>query len=75
MTGADLQPTRSSVLSAREREVLSLVADGLDGQEIARVLVVSHDTVRTHVTHVLDKLGANSRAQAVAIAIRSGMID
>jgi DNA-binding NarL/FixJ family response regulator len=62
-------------LSGRELEILALVADGLDGKAIARELYLSHETVRTHVTHALAKLGARSRAQAVAIAIRRGLID
>ena len=69
-----LQP-RLGTLTAREKEVLFLVASGLEGKEIARELFVAHDTVRTHVAHTLAKLGARSRAQAVAIAVRQGLID
>jgi DNA-binding NarL/FixJ family response regulator len=61
-------------LTPRELEVLQLIADGLGGHQIARTLYVSDDTVKTHVSHVLNKLGATSRANAVAIAIRSGLI-
>jgi DNA-binding NarL/FixJ family response regulator len=61
-------------LTARELEVLQLIADGLGGTQIARALYISDDTVKTHVTHVLDKLGATSRANAVAIGLRSGFI-
>jgi DNA-binding NarL/FixJ family response regulator len=61
-------------LTPRELEVLQLVADGLGGHQIARALYVSDDTVKTHVSHVLNKLGATSRANAVAIAIRNGLI-
>lgn len=62
-------------LSDRELEILALVADGLDSKEIARELFLSHETVRTHMTHALRKLGARSRAQAVAVAIRDRLID
>jgi DNA-binding CsgD family transcriptional regulator len=65
----------TSALSGREREVLSRIADGQDGPEIARELVVSPATVRTHVGNALRKLGARSRAHAVAIALRSGLLD
>ena len=61
-------------LTQRELEVLQLIADGLASRQIARALYVSDDTVKTHVSHVLNKLGATSRANAVAIAIRSGLI-
>lgn len=54
--------------------MLQLIADGLASRQIARALYVSDDTVKTHVSHVLNKLGATSRANAVAIAIRSGLI-
>lgn len=62
-------------LSAREREVLSRVARGQDGPEIAEVLGVSPATVRTHIGNAIRKLGAHSRAHAVAIAMRSGLLD
>ena len=62
-------------LSERELEILSLVSGGLDSKEIAGELFLSHETVRTHMTHALAKLGARSRAQAVAVAIRNGLID
>jgi DNA-binding NarL/FixJ family response regulator len=61
-------------LTRREREVLQLVADGLANRQIGQALYVSEDTVKTHVRHVLAKLGATSRANAVAIGIRSHLI-
>lgn len=66
---------RSREPTAREAEVLQLVADGFGSAEIARRLWVSEETVKTHVTHVLDRLGAKSRANAVAIAMRRGLIE
>jgi DNA-binding NarL/FixJ family response regulator len=75
MTQGLLQSPRTGELTAREKEILSLVASGLEGKEIARELFLSHDTVRTHVAHALAKLGARSRAQAVGIAVRGGLID
>ena len=65
----------ASVLSGREREILARVAQGQDGPEIAADLVVSPATVRTHVGNAIRKLGARSRAHAVAIALRSGVLD
>jgi two-component system, NarL family, nitrate/nitrite response regulator NarL len=65
---------RSARLTLRELEVLQLIADGLESTQIARALYISDDTVKTHVAHVLNKLGATSRANAVAIGIRSGLI-
>ena len=55
-------------LTKREHEVLALMAEGLQGDEIARRLVISPKTVATHVEHILKKLGARGRAQAIAIA-------
>jgi DNA-binding NarL/FixJ family response regulator len=62
-------------LTKREREVLDLLALGLDQGEIARSLVISQKTVATHIQHVLSKLGVHSRAQAVAFAHRSGLTE
>ncbi|MGW4892016.1 response regulator [Kitasatospora sp. NPDC004240] len=56
------------LLSAREREVLALVARGTSNREIARVLFISEATVKTHLTHIYAKLGASDRAAAVAQA-------
>ena len=75
MTQTLLQRLRTDELTPRESEILSLVASGLESKEIARELFLSHDTVRTHVAHALAKLGARSRAQAVASAVRRGLID
>jgi DNA-binding NarL/FixJ family response regulator len=75
MTQTLLQRLRTDELTPRESEILSLVASGLESKEIARELFLSHDTVRTHAAHALAKLGARSRAQAVAIAVRRGLID
>ena len=62
-------------LTRREREVLRLLAEGLDQDEVARALVISPRTVETHVQHILPKLGVHSRAQAVAIAYREGLVE
>jgi DNA-binding NarL/FixJ family response regulator len=61
-------------LTAREHGVLRLLARGLDQQQIAAQLVISEKTVATHIQHLLAKLGAHSRAQAVAKAHREGLV-
>jgi DNA-binding CsgD family transcriptional regulator len=62
-------------LTPREREVLELVAGGLRGAEIAQQLVLSPETIKSHVQNAMTKLGANTRAHAVAIALRAGQVD
>ena len=61
-------------LTARELEVLAMLATGKSNQAIANELVVSLDTVKKHVTHVLEKLGAANRTQAVARARELSLI-
>ncbi|MFG3207430.1 response regulator [Streptomyces sp. NPDC048192] len=61
-------------LSAREREVLALVARGTSNREIARELFISEATVKTHLTHLYAKLGVNDRAAAVAAAYDRGIL-
>lgn len=64
--------TPEATLSAREREIVRLVAHGETGPEIAEQLQISHATVRTHVRNAMDKVGARSRAQLVAKALGEG---
>lgn len=61
-------------LTDREREVVALVAEGLNNQEIAERLVVSPATARTHVSRAMIKLGARDRAQLVVFAFQSGLV-
>jgi DNA-binding NarL/FixJ family response regulator len=61
-------------LTRREREILELMGHGLPHAEIARRLFISPKTVATHVEHILRKLGVRSRAQAVAVAYREGIL-
>jgi NarL family two-component system response regulator LiaR len=61
-------------LSAREREVLLLVARGRTNREIAGELVISEETVKSHVGSILSKLGLSSRAQAALVALRRGWL-
>jgi DNA-binding NarL/FixJ family response regulator len=61
-------------LTEREAGVLRLMARGLGNQEIAKELFVSEATVKTHVAHILDKLGADNRVQAVIAAYESGLV-
>jgi DNA-binding NarL/FixJ family response regulator len=63
------------VLTPREREILQLLADGMSNVDVAAKLFISQETVKSHVRHILAKLEADTRTQAVAIALREAMID
>ncbi len=72
---AELAPhKRPTALSQREREVLRLVAEGHANKQIAQALGITERTVKFHVTSILNKLGADNRAQAVAVAARRGLL-
>ena len=66
--------TEQSVLSEREIEVLTLVSAGLTNREIGQRLFISPATVKTHMEHILTKLGATTRTQAVLLAHRDGLL-
>lgn len=72
---AQLNGQEKEVLSPREVEVLSLLGEGLQNRVIAERLFVSENTVKYHVRNILQKLGAQNRTEAVAQAMRIGLID
>ncbi|MBB6733666.1 response regulator [Cohnella zeiphila] len=66
-------PNAESELTGRERQVLGLIASGKSNKEIAAELFITEKTVKTHVSHVLDKLGLNDRTQAAIYAVKQGI--
>lgn len=68
-------PRLVSELTDRETEVLQGIARGLSNDELSEELFISENTVKTHIKHVLTKLGARDRAQAVVMAFESGLMD
>ncbi|HEX2745530.1 MAG TPA: response regulator transcription factor [Streptosporangiaceae bacterium] len=73
-TSPGTSPGQLEILTAREREVLALVATGLSNSEIAEQLVVSPLTAKTHVNRAMMKLGARDRAQLVVVAYQTGLV-
>jgi NarL family two-component system response regulator LiaR len=74
LLGAIRIPEMPEPLTPRERDVLRLLAQGQSNKEIARVLHLVEETVKSHVRHILAKLGVQSRTQAVLAAIRLGIV-
>ncbi|MEU7478613.1 response regulator transcription factor [Lentzea sp. NPDC042327] len=70
----DLRCRERPALTRREYEVLTLIADGMENRQVADALIVSVETVRTHVKGILRKLSARDRTHAVSLAYRSGLL-
>jgi DNA-binding NarL/FixJ family response regulator len=68
-------PSGFDELTAREREILRLIVDGLSNAEIGQELYISETTVKTHVTHILQKLNLRDRVQAVVLAYQTGLFE
>jgi len=74
---ADFGPERDEevpTLTKRERDVLTRLVEGLSNKEIAQVLGISEHTAKFHVNAILDKLGAQTRTEAVVLAVRAGLV-
>jgi NarL family two-component system response regulator LiaR len=74
VNAANQPPVPGQDLTERERVVLALMVEGLNNTQIAQRLVVSPSTIKTHVSHILAKLGVASRTEAVALAMRHRLI-
>lgn len=72
---APAEAEESEGLTEREREVLQLVASGATNREIAQRLIISENTVKIHIKHILDKLHVQNRVQAAAYAIEEGLVE
>ena len=68
-------PEAFDELTAREQEVFRLIANGLSNPEIAQELYISEATVKTHITHILQKLNLRDRVQAVVLAYQTGLFE
>jgi PAS domain S-box-containing protein len=73
--GRRIDGRKPRTLSPREREVLGMLARGLTGEQIAERLVLSPETIRTHIRNAREKLGANTRVEAVTMALMTREID
>jgi DNA-binding CsgD family transcriptional regulator len=71
--GADA-PAGGEAITGRERQILALVADGLGNKQIAARLGISTNTVKTHLELLFEKFGVSSRAEAVAMGVRRGLL-
>jgi non-specific serine/threonine protein kinase len=73
-TEAAQEPRHPSILSPREHEVLQLVAEGFSNKQIAKELIIAESTAKYYVTSIFNKLGVDTRAQAVAVAAQRGLL-
>lgn len=71
----NLRLQSAEYLSSRELEVLALIVDGLSNQAIADKLVISIDTVKTHIRHIMEKMSVSDRTQAAIKAIRNNLVE
>jgi len=69
------KPAPGSQLTKREREIIRLVAQGKSNREIAKILVISEKTVKTHISNILGKLDLDDRTQMAIHAIKTGLVD
>ena len=74
-TPAPAPPKEFAELSDRERDVFRMIARGLSNAEIGNELYISETTVKTHVTHILQKLNLRDRVQAVVLAYQTGLFE